>query len=291
MRILQIKVVPRLKMNHWTPLFKYSYLNEGVFVLRGYLKKFRRFAMAELLALYNTLKKKKWINLSHQIDEHSPRFPALPPLEKKDVFTLADGFHVQQFSVVGQYGTHIDAPIHFVKGGRYLDDIELKDLLLPLYVIDKSKAVEENHDYEITKQDILDFEEQYGEILPESFVAFRSDWSKRWPSQEQMRNLDENGVQRTPGWSREALEFLIHERKAKAVGHETLDTDAGLTVAKKGFLYEEYYLLEQGIYQIEVLANLDKVPPVGSLIYISYPNWKEATGSPVRAIAIIEEDI
>ncbi len=46
-----------------------------------------------------------------------------------------------------------------------------------------------------------------------AFVAFRSDWSKRWPDQDAMRNLDENGVpvslQRygavKPG-------ILIHER-------------------------------------------------------------------------------
>ena len=135
--------------------------------------------MSELLTLYKQLKNKKWVNLSHKIDENSPKFPALPALEKKDIFTLKDGFLVQQFSVVGQYGTHIDPPIHFVEGGRWLDEIELKDLLLPLYVIDKSKEVAENNDYVITKQDVLDFEEKYGEILPESFVAFRSDWSKR----------------------------------------------------------------------------------------------------------------
>ena len=47
-----------------------------------------------------------------------------------------------------------------------------------------------------------------------------------------MRNLDENGVQQSPGWSREALEFLIHERHVKAVGHETFDTDAGIPAAE-----------------------------------------------------------
>ena len=55
------------------------------------------------------------------------------------LFTLKDGFHVQQLSVVTQYGTHIDPPCHFYEGGRFLDEIELKDLLLPLYVIDRSK--------------------------------------------------------------------------------------------------------------------------------------------------------
>ncbi|MGX7112600.1 cyclase family protein [Gemella cuniculi] len=245
--------------------------------------------MSELLNVYSILKSKKWVNLSHKIDENSPKFPALPALKKETIFTLKDGFYVQKFSVVGQYGTHIDAPIHFVEGGRWLDDIKLKDLLLPLYVIDKSQEVEENNDYEITKQDILDFEAEYGEILPESFVAFRSDWSKRWPNYDRIRNLDEEDVQRTPGWSREALEFLIKERNIKAVGHETLDTDSGVSAAKDG-LIQEYYLLEQDIYQVEVLANLDKVPAVGSLISVAYPNWNEATGSPARVIAILPEN-
>lgn len=242
--------------------------------------------MSDLLSIYNTLKSKKWVDLSHRIDEHSPHFPALPALEKKDLFTLKDGFHVQQISVVGQYGTHIDAPIHFVAGGRWLEEISLKDLLLPLFVIDKSAEVTANPNYILTKQDILEFEEQYGNILPGSFVAFRSDWSKRWPNQDAMRNLDEAGVQQSPGWSREALEFLIKERQVKAVGHETFDTDAGIPAAEHGLL-NEYYLLEQDIYQVEVLNNLDQVPAIGALISISFPNWDKATGSPVRALAIL----
>lgn len=217
-----------------------------------------RISMTELLDIYRTLKSKTWVDLTHQINEKSPHFPALPALEKKALFTHKDGFFVEQFTVVGQYGTHLDPPIHFVEGARYLDEIDLKDLLLPLYVIDKSAAVIENNDYEITKQDILDFEAEYGPIAPKSFVAFRSDLSKRWPSQDAIRNLDEDGVQRTPGWSHEALEYLIEERQVKAVGHETLDTDLGVSAAKHGgSLSEEYYLLSKDIYQLEVLANLD----------------------------------
>lgn len=244
--------------------------------------------MTSLQEVYRTLTAAKLVNLSHQIDEESPHFPALPSLSKKDIFTLKDGFHVQEFTVVGQYGTHIDAPIHFVEGGKWLEEIPLEDLFLPLYVIDKSEAVAANPNYELTKEDILVFEAEHGQIATGSFVAFRSDWHKRWPNQEAFRNLDHNGHQQTPGWSHEALAFLIHERGVKAVGHETLDTDSGKAAADNGgALKQEYYLLEQGIYQVEVLANLDQVPATGSLISIAFPNWKQATGSPVRAIAYV----
>lgn len=244
--------------------------------------------MSDLLAAYKLLHSKKWVDLTHQINEASPHFPALPALEKTTLFDHSDGFFVERYSVVGQYGTHIDPPVHFVEGARYLDEIDLKDLFLPLYVVDKSAAVATNPDYEITKQDILDFEAEHGEIAPESFVAFRSDWSKRWPSQDAIRNLDEAGVQHTPGWSHEALEFLIHERQVKAVGHETLDTDSGVSAAANGgALPEEYYLLSQDIYQLEVLNNLDQVPATGALIHIAFPHWEKGSGSPVRAVAIL----
>ena len=85
--------------------------------------------MSDLLSIYKELQAKKWVDLSHQINAESPHFPALPALQQEDLFTLKDGFHVQKFTVVGQYGTHIDAPIHFVEGGRWLDEIALKDLL------------------------------------------------------------------------------------------------------------------------------------------------------------------
>lgn len=246
--------------------------------------------MTTLLDALNVFKKAKLVNLTHKIDENSPQFPLLPSLKKKDIFTLKDGFHVQQFSVVGQYGTHIDPPIHFVEGGKWLDELPLEDLLLPLYVIDQSEAVSVNPNYELTKQDVLDFEEQFGHISEGSFVAFRSDWSKRWPSQEAMTNIGEDGAQQTPGWSREALEFLIYERHVKALGHETLDTDSEKAVAEAGgVLDQEYYLLEQGIYQVEVLAHLDQLPATGSVIAIAYPNWTEASGSPVRALAYVPQ--
>ena len=39
-------------------------------------------AMTDLLKIYQELQEKKWVNLSHQIREDSPHFPALPALEK-----------------------------------------------------------------------------------------------------------------------------------------------------------------------------------------------------------------
>lgn len=122
----------------------------------------------------------------------------------------------------------------------------------------------------------------------DGFFAQQSDWSKRWLNQDAIRNLDDQGIQRTPGWSHDALVYLIEEVQAKAIGHEILNTDAGLTVAESGDkLPEEYYLLLKDIYQIEVLNNLDQVPASGALITVAFPHFSQVAGSLVRAIAIL----
>src|SRR5690606_31305494 len=140
------------------------------------------------------------------------------------LFTHDDGFFAQQFTFPGQYGAHIDAPIHFVRGRRYLEDSELKELVLPLVVIDNSEEMTTNPDFTLSVADILEFEKEHGKIEPGTFVALRTDWSKRWPDVEAFNNKDENGNNHLPGWGLEALKFLFEERKIKAVGHETFDT-------------------------------------------------------------------
>lgn len=233
------------------------------------------------------IKNKQWIDLTHAFGPESPHFSAFEPAKFETLFDHDDGFFAQRLTFPGQYGTHLDAPVHFVRDTRCLDELELKEFVLPLVVIDKSKATGENHDFALTVEDVLAFETIYGKINPGSFVALRTDWSKRWPDQEAFDNKDADGQSHTPGWSLEALQFLYEERDIKAVGHETFDTDTAIDYAKNGSLIAEYYVLSQDSYQIELLANLDKVPATGAVICNIVPKAKNASGFPVRSFAIL----
>lgn len=241
----------------------------------------------ELLKAFNLIKGKEWIDLTHTFGPDSPHFAAFDSAEINTLFTHDDGFFAQSFKFAGQYGTHLDAPIHFVRNTRYLDGLELKELVLPLIVIDKSKEAEENHDFTLGIADILKFEEEYGMIEEGTFVALRTDWSKRWPNREAFENKDVHGDNRAPGWSLESLKFLFEERKIKAVGHETFDTDSAVDFKKNGSLLGEYYVLEQDTYQVELLTNLDKVPAKGAVIFNIVPKPEKASGFPVRSFAIL----
>jgi kynurenine formamidase len=49
----------------------------------------------------------------------------------------------------------------------------------------------------------------------------------------------------------------------------------------------ETYILKNGHYQIEVMANLDQVPATGAVIVVSWPKVKDGLGFPARALAIL----
>lgn len=241
----------------------------------------------DLLAAVELLKNKEWIDLTHTFGPDSPHFSAFSPAEVKTLFDHDDGFFAQQFTLPTQYGTHIDAPIHFVRDTRYVEELGLKELVLPLIVLDFSKEAQTDADFTLSVENILSFEEEHGKIEAGTFVALRTDWSKRWPDKEKFDNKDAEGNNRIPGWGLEALQFLFEERHIKAVGHETYDTDSAADFQKYGELRGEYYVLDQDTYQIELMTNLDLLPAKGAVIFNIVPKPEKACGFPVRSFAIL----
>ncbi|WP_436855514.1 cyclase family protein [Staphylococcus caeli] len=233
------------------------------------------------------LKSSTWVDLTHTFDERIPCFSEFERARVSTLFNVADdGFYVQHWNIVSQYGTHIDAPVHFVENTRYLHELELKELALPLIVLDFTEAVAQNADFILTRAHIKQWEAEFGTIEPGTFVAFRSDWSKRWPNIEAFENKDDAGNLHLPGWGLDALQYLLEERQVKAIGHETFDTDASVDVAKNGDIVGERYVLGQDTFQVELLTNLDQLPRRGAIIYTISPKPKDAPGFPVRAFAI-----
>ena len=92
-------------------------------------------------------------------------------------------------------------------------------------------------------------------IEPGILVAFRTDWSKRWPNNEAFENIDADDNPDLLGWGIDPLKFLFKERKISAVGHKKFNTDSSVDVAKNGSPIAEYYVLEQNTFQLELLKS------------------------------------
>lgn len=244
--------------------------------------------------LYKELKSDayEWIDLSHSMNNDSPVWAGIPKGSvelAKTVYNWGNPMLeciIQTFKFPGQFGTHIDFPGHFIKGGALSDKYGVENNIYPLCVIDITAKVAENKCYAVTVDDIKAYEAKYGPIPDGAFVALRTDWAKNWPSMEKMSGIAEDGSENFPGWSLPALKYIYEERNAAASGHETLDTDASGEAAKAGDLACERYVLGKGKLQVELLNNLDKVAPAGALILIAWPRIEGAVGMPVRAYAI-----
>lgn len=237
--------------------------------------------------LYALLAQKRFVDLTHTFGPTTPHWKGFGEETVKTLYTIKkDGFTVQQFTHVGQWGTHIDAPAHFHEGLRTVDQIPITQMVLPLVVIDVHAKVAANPDYTLSLDDVRAWEAKHGRIPQHAFVAMRTDWSKRWPDQAAMQNLDAAGVAHYPGWSKPVLKLLYEERGITASGHETTDTDPGIATTKDDYSLESY-ILGLNHYQIEMLANLDQVPEAGALVIVTWPKQEGGTGFPARVIAIV----
>ncbi|AZA14420.1 cyclase family protein [Corynebacterium choanae] len=240
-----------------------------------------------LWPLLAEIRNNRRVDLTHTFHAGQPKFHMLPDEQRTTLFTVEEhGFTVDQYTVVGQWGTHVDPPVHFVAGARTLDEIPVDEMVLPLVVLDFHKQAAADPDFTPSIADLEAWEEQHGTIPEQSFVALRTDWSKRWPDEQAVFNPDADGVFHYPAWNVEVVTWLVEQRGIAAIGHETTDTDLGKVVAG-GSLPTELYLLQQDKWQIELLTNLDQVPATGAIIVATWPKPARGTGFPARAFAIL----
>jgi len=189
---------------------------------------------------------------------------------------------------LGQWGTHCDPPNHFHEGLRSVSDITLKEQFLPLVVINCVSKVQNNPDYQITMDDVRDWEKRNGQIPSGSFVIMRTDWHTRWPDADAMANMDNSGTSHYPGWSQSVLTYLFEEVGITACGHETTDTDPGIATSQ-GIFDLESYILGLNKYQIELIDNTSVLPESGALIVVTWPKAKAGSGFPARLFAILPD--
>ena len=236
---------------------------------------------------------KRFVDLTHAFAPGIPHWKGFPDEGRETLYgyepgqgSAGSGFFAESFTHVGQWGTHVDPPAHFVKGLRTVDQIDVKEMFLPLVVIDVTAKVAANPDYAVSMDDVREWEDRHGAIPGGAFVALRTGWSSRWPDQAAMQNKDAAGVAHYPGWSLEVLKYLYETRGVTASGHETTDTDPGVAVSRDNYSLETY-ILKSNHYQIELLANLQAVPEAGALVVVAFPKPKDGSGFPARVFAIL----
>jgi kynurenine formamidase len=234
---------------------------------------------------YRVIAGRQMVDLTHSFGPDTPVWsgfgqarmtPASDPKTREPYTIAKDGFHATTYEMVGQYGTHVDPPAHFAENGITMDKIPLQQMILRLVVFDATPLIAKDPDHAFSVVDLRAWERTNGRVPKGAFAALRTDMSKDWDT-----NPERFKRSPFPAWSLETVKFLFEQRGVTAIGHESLDTD----ITDK--MESETYLLSRGNYQIEVMTNLDKVPPKGALIVVTWPKVRDGLGFPARAFAIL----
>lgn len=211
----------------------------------------------------------KHLDLTLTISESIPNFPGSPSPQFISWSSIKDdGYNLELLFLSSHTGTHLDAPYHFAKNGAKIHQIPVTRLVGNALLI-KIKKVKNQA---ITKKDLLEFERKNGKIPNFSSIIFLTDWQK---------NLNKNFYfTNNPGLSKSAADYLVL-KKINLVGIDSPSIDLGID---KSFTVHKI-LAKNDVLIVENLSNLEKIPTLEFDFIILPLKLKDATGSPVRAIA------
>ena len=225
--------------------------------------------------------KGRFQDLTHVFTEGFPVFTGDPPDRETINSIPTSGFYAQRWTFGEHSGTHMDAPGHFVAGGRLSPQITPQELFVPLAVIDISARAAANPDATVTVDDVRNYERGHGRIPDGALVAMHSGWAAKIGNPLAYKGGAAFPSYHFPGWSADAAMWLAQNRDVTGIGVDTLSLDPGNSTT----FPVHVNFLRTDRYGLENLANLDKAPPKGALAYVGLIPWEQGSGGPARVIA------
>lgn len=223
----------------------------------------------------------KIYDLSHRLHDGLTTHPSHPRVIINNFVTHAfsaprykppcKGFATKQLLISDHAGTHVDAPFHFLAEGRTIEQEPLEKFYGQAVLIDvKDKALHQPVDLPLVKQTL---EKDGLEILPGDIVLIRA-WKGQW---------NDADFHHAGGLSLDAARWL-RQAGMKAVGIDLGNIEDNADMSRQVHVY----LLNEGVAIYENLANLDALP-VKRFVFAGFPlSLEGCTGSPVRAVALVE---
>lgn len=210
------------------------------------------------------------IDLSHFINESMPVFPGTEPPRIADAFTIAKhGFAEKSFQLFSHVGTHIDAPGHILPGAATLDELAVDCFLGAGLVLDVS-AVKGD------KIEIADLEPYKENLNGIEFALLHSGWARHWGEDRYFSSY--------PVLSRTAAQWLAGFRlKGFGVDMISVDEVESTSVPVHKMFFANNMIIIENLDNLGALIGKEFI---FSCLPLKIP---EGDGSPVRAVAIIEE--
>ena len=210
------------------------------------------------------------LDLTLTVSQNLPSFPGSPkphfiPWSK----IKTDGYNLELLFLSSHTGTHMDAPFHFDEKGSKIHQISPSRLVSNAILIKTAKGFNQ----EITKADIINFENKHEPIANGSTIIFHTGWQKNLGKESFFKN--------NPGLSTSAAKYLV-SKSVNLVGIDSPSIDRG----SNGKFSVHHIFSKNNVLIVENLNNLEKISKIHFKLIVLPLKLKDATGSPVRAIAI-----
>jgi kynurenine formamidase len=237
--------------------------------------------------------KGKLLDMTYPFDESSIYWPTAKSFKLDKVsWGISDGgwwYASNEFAASEHGGTHADAPIHFAQNGRTIGQIPLAEWIGPAVKVDVGEKCAQNRDYLLSAEDIRNWEKGYGKIPDGAWVIMSTGIGTRYyPDRMKVLGTEKTGAEALaelsfPGFSPQAVEFLVKDRNIRGIAIDTPSIDYGKS---KDFKVHQILFAADKL-ALENIANLDKLPARGATLYVIPMLIKEGTGAPARVFAIL----
>lgn len=219
--------------------------------------------------------KEEIIDLTLEVKEGMLTFPAHwhPKVEIKRLGSIgAEGRQTHRIVLGTHTGTHIDAPAHFIRNGRCINELSLMDLIGDAKVADLSGV----RSRQITAKDLSVRCRRSSGIKR---LLIYTGWSKQWGKKDYYVGY--------PYLGSDACDWII-DNSVRVLGMDVPSPDNPADNRISGNDSPNHYkLLKNGVILIEYLTSLEKL--LGKKVkLVALPlRLKGCDGSPARVAAII----
>lgn len=218
----------------------------------------------------------KIIDLTYDIEDSMLKFtaPWHPEIKVKQLGKIdVEGRETREITFGTHTGTHMDAPKHFIKDGKSIDQISLSKIIGKVSIFDFSFLLEN----ECITADMLK------KLSINSRVIFKFGWGKNWGNDSFFKNW--------PYFTTDAISFLI----SKGIIFIGMDTpspdDSRIQFGSLRDSENHKQLLKNEVVIVEYIANLDKISDYEGWNLIAMPlKIKGSDGSPARICIYKEEE-
>ncbi|MEY9973323.1 arylformamidase [Lysinibacillus sp. RC46] len=225
----------------------------------------------------------KIIDLTLEIYDGLVSYTSHPPIAIQEESTFensghryvapCEGFESRFLRMSDHSGTHIDAPIHFIRGGESTAEMDLTKTYGEAVLLDVSSFKDP---YEpVTAEMLKNAEQRQGITVQRGDIVLVRTRTANWGEGDFFAEY---------AFATCAGDWLL-EKQVKCIGLDLANIDVHDSMKREVHLK----LLSVPIYIVENLVNLEQLPLSGRFTFMALPlKLKNSTASPVRAIAFIE---